>query len=475
MKAVTGPIYEEVKIDAAPIDLARVLHHREGFAFLDSSQVSPEYGRYSLMAWEPSLVFEIHREGCRLLRKRKWTSLPGPHFSVLRELLESRKLRLPDDPPVPFAGGAIGFLSYELKDLIEEIPSRARDDMELPLARLAFFDDMMVYDHIKTSWVLIRVGDLRSPTHVRRLEEELKRALERGGQGEEPPRVIGATLATGATFAQWNLSRRQYMECVEKALEHILDGNVYQVNLSRRFTSPIPDDAFRVYERLRRITPSRYGSYLNVGDFQIAGASPELFLRKKGRNLMTCPIKGTRPRGRDREEDADNLAELLACEKDRAELSMIVDLERNDLGRVCEYGTVRVADHRYVDELPTVFHTVSRVEGIMREGLDAVDLLLATFPGGSITGAPKIRAMELIDELEPVRRGVYTGAVGYWDNCGDLALNIAIRTMVIRGATAGFHVGAGIVADSDPAAEFEETGDKARAMIQALKPEGAGS
>jgi para-aminobenzoate synthetase component 1 len=261
-----------------------------------------------------------------------------------------------------------------------------------------------------------------------------------------------------------NLSRVAYIEAVERARQYIAAGDVFQVNLSQRFTAPLREDPAAIYERLQRQSPALYGAYLDHGDYALIGNSPELFLRveREGgrRRATTRPIKGTRASG-------DGMAQQLRdSEKDQAELNMIIDLERNDLGRVCEIGSVRVTQPRSVEAHPTVLHTAATVEGLLREDVTFVDLLRATFPGGSITGAPKIRAMEIIDQLEPHRRGPYCGAIGYLGGDGTIEFNVAIRTMIVRDGFVYVTVGGGIVADSDPAAEDDETIVKARAMFE---------
>jgi para-aminobenzoate synthetase component 1 len=257
---------------------------------------------------------------------------------------------------------------------------------------------------------------------------------------------------------------------VERALEHIRAGDIYQVNLAQRFTVPLAESAETLYHRLRAANPAPFAAFLDAGEFQVVSASPERFLLydPATRRVETRPIKGTRPRGATPAADARLRAELLASQKDAAELVMIVDLERNDLGRVCEYGTVRVPDLRRVEAYPTVFHTVATVEGQLHEGRTVPGLIRATFPGGSITGAPKIRAMQIIEELEGLRRHVYCGAIGYLGFDGRVDLNIAIRTITVKDGRAYFHAGGGIVADSTPEGEYEETLHKARALAEAV-------
>jgi para-aminobenzoate synthetase component 1 len=265
-----------------------------------------------------------------------------------------------------------------------------------------------------------------------------------------------------------NFTRDEYLQAVENAIEYIANGDIFQVNLSQRFSVDLAVDPYELYLRLRSISPAPFACYLNFGEVTVASASPERFLHLDGNTVETRPMKGTRPRGQSPAEDDVLGVELLKSEKDRAENIMIVDLERNDLGKVCEYGSVQVSDLCKLEKYATVFQLTSSVTGKLREDKDRIDLLKAAFPGGSITGAPKVRAMEIIDELEPTRRGIYTGSVGYLGFDGCMDLNIVIRTFVIKGGKVYFQVGGGIVSDSDPEAEYQETLDKARALMAAL-------
>jgi len=266
-----------------------------------------------------------------------------------------------------------------------------------------------------------------------------------------------------------NFSREEYLKAVAVAREYICAGDIFQVNLSQRFAADLSIPPYELYQRLRRINPAPFASYLNFADVVVVGASPERFLKVSGDRVETRPIKGTRPRGKTETEDRALASELLSSVKDRAENVMIVDLERNDIGRVCRYGTVEVTELAILETFPTVFHLTSTVVGRLRPGKGRVDLLKATFPGGSITGAPKVRAMEIIDELEPTRRSVYTGSIGYLSFAGGMDLNIVIRTIIVKNGKAYFQVGGGIVYDSEPEAEYQETLDKGKALVQALR------
>ena len=327
----------------------------------------------------------------------------------------------------------IGYLSYDLGRLFERIPSGAVDDLGLPLFRFT----------------------LHRPEVVARSDDRLIVA------GDSEVRAEDAGLPS-STF-----SRMEYQAAVARAIEYIRAGDIFQVNLSQRFSLASDESARVIYQRLMNRSPAQYGALLEYGDFSLISNSPELFMRVTreadgGRRIMTRPIKGTRPHGAGMERE---LAESI---KDQAELNMIVDLERNDLGRVCEIGSVRVTHPRTIESHPTVFHGVATVEGMLREKVGLVELLRATFPGGSITGAPKIRAMEIIDQLEPVRRGPYSGAIGYLSAVGNIELNVAIRTMILKDGRVYVPVGGGVVADSTPAGEYAETLVKARAMFEAL-------
>ena len=322
-----------------------------------------------------------------------------------------------------FDGYAIGYFGYDLKNQIEKLPARAADDLGLPDCWFGFYPDVLV-----------------------------QRAA---------PAVPATTLPRPGRPPVADRQREPFLQAVRRAQEYIAAGDIYQVNLSQRFQCAVTADAPAIYLALRETNPAPYAAYLDIGDAQILSSSPECFLKISGRQVTTRPIKGTRPRSADP-------AELLRSPKDNAELLMITDLERNDLGKVCEFGSVRVTELRRVETYATVHHLVSTVTGTLRADVSHLDCVRACFPGGSITGAPKIRAMEIIDELEPVARGVYCGAIGYFGPGGESQFNIAIRTVVVKDGRATFHAGAGIVADSDPQAEYEETLAKAQGIFHAL-------
>lgn len=449
----------DIDLPHEPCRIAAAADSQNRVAFLESSQRGSPLGRHSILTWDPFGRFTASDEESVLEwngRTERWVVSP---LEGLRRALAVVRRGETVSHDVPAAGGAFGYFSYDLNRTIERVPDLSRDDLRMPLIDLSFYDWSLVYDHLREAWKLGVWGE-----GVKVWEERAARLAALAASAHD----IGALPDAPSADLVADTSADDYRDAVRRALTHIVDGDIYQVNLAVRFRVPWSGKPFDLFRRLRHFTPSRYGAYLDMGSTQIISASPELFLRRVAERVQTRPIKGTRRRTGDTERDAERLADLLSSAKERAELSMIVDLERNDLGRVCEYGSVEVSDHAYIDELPTVFHTVSTVDGRLRPDVDAAALLRATFPGGSITGAPKIRAMSIIEELEPVRRGPYTGAFGCLGFDGDLSLALAIRTIVLSGGEASFHAGSGIVAESDPDAEYEEVLDKARALILAV-------
>ncbi len=415
---------------AAMEAVVQACSQRYGF-WLDSALVDPQWGRTSLYGEDPFLVLRSKGRTVEVTGQGGSRRIEGSPFEVLRELLREQGLS-PE-------GGAVGYFAYDLKQHVEELPQRAEDDLALPDCYLCFYDRIVRYDARLTAPVPSRNGDKRAS------------------------RPDFADLRS--TFTP-----DAYRRVVERAKRYIYDGDIYQVNLSQRFAAPLRHDPFDLYLRLRQVNPAPFAAFLNFPEVQVLSASPERFLHfdPTSRRMQTRPIKGTRPRGQTAAADEALARELVNSEKDQAENVMIVDVERNDLGRVAEIGSVQVPHLAALESFATVFHLTSTVEAQLRDGCDVVDLLLATFPSGSITGAPKIRAMEIIDELEPTARSVYTGAIGYIGFDGSLDLNIAIRTMLVKGDTVYFQAGGGIVADSDPELEYQETLDKASALAQAV-------
>lgn len=371
------------------------------------------------------------------------------------------------DLPFPL-GGCFGYWGYDLKNFVEpHLPRRAANDLELPDCCIGFYDSLVAFDHwLGKTWVIstgLDVDGTRSEARAVRRLELWRARLERGSGAGREARVTNHESATAS-----NLSRSEFIGRVVRAQEYIRSGDIYQVNLSHRISVPLKGACWELFERLAAVSPAPFAAFLDCGEFQIASSSPEQFLRLSGTHIRTRPIKGTRPRANDPTRDAQLSYELQTSAKEISELVMITDLLRNDLGRVCEYGSVQVPDLARLEKFPQVQHLVSTVEGRLRPGVTHFSAFASCFPGGSITGAPKIRAMEIIDELEPVSRGPYTGALGYLGFNRESQLSIIIRTAVCKEGRAYFNVGAGIVADSNPEAEYEETLAKARGFFTAL-------
>jgi len=450
------------------VEIFDELAHRPYSCFLDSSLLMPRFGDHSFIGFDPYLVLTTKGHDA-VFRKRGGdeTLRRVNPFEALSTALKSRRLPVEARPPglPPFICGGIGYLAYELGRVIEKLPGTAADDLGLPEIAFCFFDRVITCDHTtgeKTLIVAVPVGEDPEPSIAESLSL-IEPGASNGANGGPRQAEPGTPLEFDSGF-----TREEYVEAVRKVKEYILAGDIYQANLSQRFSAPLVEPSWQLYRRLRRLNSAPFSAYLNLGGFAVASSSPERFLKVTGSRVETRPIKGTRPRSADPTEDARLADELLSSKKDRAELSMIVDLERNDLGRVCEYGSVEVEEHAVLESYATVHHLVSTVVGNLHEGRDMIDLLRATFPGGSITGAPKIRAMEIIDELEPTERSVYTGGIGYLGLDGNHDINVAIRTMIISGGRVYFQVGGGIVADSEPEAEYQETLDKGKAMFESV-------
>ncbi len=425
------------------------------YAMLLLSGGDLDCARYSLMGWDPFLVLRAKGERIFVGLDPEPALLTGNPFTVLAEVLG--ELALPGPPPVlPLAAGGLGFLAYDLKNHLERLPATALDDLRLPELVLAFPRRLLVHDRWEDRHFQVEVC----------FEDRAGRRLPPGEALPAGPRTVG-DYQVGPLAS--NFSRQAYLAAVARIREYIRQGDVYQVNLSQRFSFPLAGDPYALFLRLFGLNPAPFYAYLNCRDFVILSTSMERFLYRQGNYVETRPIKGTRPRGQTPAEDLANRRELAASPKDDAELSMIVDLLRNDLGKVCRPRSVKVKEHKRLEAYQNVYHLVSVVAGELAPDTGHVDLLKAAFPGGSITGCPKIRAMEIIDELEPQVRHVYTGAIGYLGLHRNLDLNVAIRTAVISGGMAHFSVGGGVVYDSEEAAEYEETLHKGRTLFRLLE------
>jgi para-aminobenzoate synthetase component 1 len=472
------PLVEEI---STPFSAAEVfsLFHREPFAFfLDSGMDPAKLGRYSFIGRDPFLVLKSRGQELTLLSEGREERRRGSPFRALGELLERYNLE-PGGAPTPLVGGAVGYLSYDLCHFIENVPGKAIDDLQLPECCLGFHDVVIAFDHLEQRMHIASSGfpeqdEGRRLTRARERLQQMKATLERHRRGlsrqsaQSNERRHSSLADHSGTPLRSNFTHDEYIRAVETTREYITSGEIYQVNLSQRFEGGLTTPPYDLYQRLRSINPAPFAAYLNCDEVTVLSASPERFLKLDGDRVETRPMKGTRPRGRSAAEDEALARELQDSVKDRAENVMIVDLERNDLGKVCGIGTVNVSELCTLEEYATVFQLTSCVEGQLADGRSRIDLLEACFPGGSITGAPKIRAMEIIDELEPTRRSIYTGSIGYLSFSGQMDLNIVIRTILVKNDRVYLQVGGGIVYDSEPEAEYQETLHKAKALFQAL-------
>lgn len=437
---------------------------------LDSSLNDNRLGRYSVVLSNPYLVFKSKNNIVEIIENGVSNIFHGNPLGHLRELLH--KYRTDAKSHLPCANGCCaGFFSYDLCRIIEKVPSLAKEEYDIPDIMQGFYNFAVIMDHQEGEVYVSAASVGRAPgkDDVDVLKSVVEYVKNKVINTKQPTKETApADKLHSDRSLKSDFTKETYCKIVEKAREYIRNGDIFQVNLSQRFRVKVNEKPFEIYNRLRNISPAPFSSYLDFGEVAVLSNSPERFIRIRDGIIETRPIKGTRPRGKSYEEDIKLREELLNSEKDRAELTMIVDLERNDLGRVCKIGSVNVERLFELEEYATVFHLVSTVAGKLKDDADIVDCIKATFPGGSITGAPKIRAMEIIDELEPCRRNIYTGAIGYigFDNTADL--NIAIRTIVVKNGEAFYNVGGGIVWDSVPEKEYQETLDKGMAMMKVL-------
>lgn len=456
------PVYKEIVADMeTPVSAFRKIAMPAGrqesdYSFLlESVEGGEKIARYSFLGTCP-----------------KSDVLSPKSFEEIRQILKRYKPVKVEGLP-RFSGGLVGYIGYDAVREIERIPDRNPDDLKLPLMQFLLADTLLAFDHIKHKILIISNAHVKgSPkkayreacARINALERKLKRTLKLGREEFEIP-----AHPISEPKVRSNLSKSEYEQMVRRAKGYIRAGDVIQVVLSQRFEAKCAAEPFDVYRVLRIINPSPYMYYIKLGGVRIIGSSPEVMVRLEKGIATLRPIAGTRPRGRSDEEDKKLAEELLASKKERAEHIMLVDLGRNDLGRVCDFGSVKVTEEMVIEKYSHVMHIVSNVTGKLKKGKDAVDLFRASFPAGTVSGAPKVRAMEIIDELEKTKRGLYAGSVGYFSFSGDLDSGIAIRTILIKGKQAYVQAGAGIVFDSVPAKEHQETINKARALLAAIE------
>lgn len=472
-------IVEELEASCAPGGIVELLSAQVEPAILESSALDETWGRYSIFACCPLDVLTL-REG--VLQNRDGKVLANGSKEIWAALARGFKAFDCDTASgrLPYAPGWIGYVGYEVGRHIERLPGQAVVDTALPDLRLAFYDSLLVHDNLKEKWTLVRLAADVPAIANSQTAEILRSILQKHNADstsstDTPIRCqqVDASVGRSCEDAKPNFTPDAYRDAVQRCVDYIAAGDIFQVNLSQRFSIDNAPAPASIYRALRKRNPAWYSAYLAFNEGQtpcaVVSSSPELFLRLRDGKVVTRPIKGTRRRIGDPKADALAQSDLLSNPKDNAELAMIVDLLRNDLGRVCDYRTVRVVDPARLETHPTVFHLTATVEGTLAPGVGPAQLLRATFPGGSITGAPKIRAMEIIDQLEPCGRGVYTGCIGHVGVNGGCEWNIVIRTVICSGDKAYVQVGGGIVADSTPDGEYNETLDKARAILEAIE------
>lgn len=465
------PVYDTFTADLlTPVGAYLRIARDARYAFLlESVEGGETIARYTFVGANPAEVFRARGRNCTIETGGKRKKFEANPIEELRRLtLRFKPARVPGLPPL--ISGAIGYCAYDMVRLIENIPATGRDDMGLDDCVMMFYLGILAFDHVQHRVWITRNVFTEGSGHLRKKYDDAVREITRTRHilDSQLPAKLRSKATTEVNIRS-NMRRAQFMAGVRKAKEYIRAGDVFQVVPSQRFSAKITAEPFDIYRALRVVNPSPYMYFLRLGDVSVVGSSPEMLVKVQERDVFYRPIAGTLPRGRGEQQDRELEAKLLADPKERAEHIMLVDLGRNDLGRVCEYGSVKVERLMFVERYSHVMHLVSTLRGKLREGLDCFDALMACFPAGTLSGAPKIRAMQIIDELEPTRRGTYGGAILYLDFSGNVDSCIALRTLVAKDGRAYIQAGAGIVADSVPEKEYAETVNKARAVITALK------
>jgi len=472
-EATLVPVAKTVAADLrTPVSAFLSIAAAEPNAFLlESVEGGEKVGRYTFLGARPYMTLRAQGSRITLEQGEKKREFEGNIFQTLDGLLrEHRPASVPGLPP--FTGGAVGFFSHDAVRQLEKLPNLAKDDLHLPDGVFMFFDRLLAFDHVRHEIYIVAIADVRKQSPKRawdiamrdiaRIEKQLAAPLPR-------KYLVQAKAKAGKTKIGISVSRNQFIRTVEKIKEYIAAGDVFQTVPSLRLEMEPGVAPLDIYRALRRVNPSPYMYFLRMGEMTVLGSSPEMLVRVSQRKLEYRPIAGTRRRGRDEADDQRLENELRHDEKERAEHVMLVDLGRNDVGRVSDFGSVKVRELMFVERYSHVMHLVSAIEGTLRKDLTAVDALAACFPAGTLTGAPKVRALEILEELEPIRRGIYGGSVLYADFAGNLDSCIAIRTMLMKGKKAWVQAGAGVVADSIPESEYEECLNKAQALVRAVE------
>ena len=469
------PVYRRLLSDAlTPVTAFHLLDRGEHACLFESVVGGEKVGRYSFLAFEP--FWELAARGTQVTVRgdggTKQFEAADPLDELRRRLSAFKAVHLPELPP--FEGGAIGYAGYDVVRYVENLPNAPNDDRGLPDLSFAFYDRMVVFDNVSKTLFVIAMARLDKTGGDARAayDDACRRVDELAERLSQPTKLPPADIATaGAPSIAWesNLQQREYEDAVRKCVEYIRAGDIFQVVISQRLALDLGCDPFEVYRTLRVVNPSPFMFFLRTPEVTLVGSSPEIMCRVVDRQVTVRPLAGTRPRGKTEEEDRRLAEELLADPKERAEHVMLVDLGRNDVGRVAKFGTVKVSDVMVIERYSHVMHITSNVTAALAEKYDAFDALKACLPAGTVSGAPKVRAMQIIDELEPHRRGPYAGAVGYIDYAGNMDTCIALRTLVVQGEKAYIQAGAGIVADSVPESEYQETLNKARGLLKAVE------
>ncbi|MBI4974639.1 MAG: anthranilate synthase component I [Candidatus Omnitrophica bacterium] len=468
------PVYKEILADfETPLSAFTKIDGGSYSFLLESVEGGERIARYSFLGSSPSLIFSSKRNRISLTEGRilkNYTTNRDP-IEELKDILKKYKFVKVKGLP-RFSGGLVGFLGYDMVRYIERIPDKNPDDLKLPDSIFMLTDTLLIFDHVDHAIKVVSNAHVKGDPSksydeaVRKIDGIIEN-FKIGGPKDTIPHLV--MRRASPLRLRSNYTKTEYENAVRVAKEYVKKGDVIQVVLSQRLQAPISSHPFQIYRALRSINPSPYMYYLKLGDFSLVCSSPEIMVRCEEGRVELRPIAGTRPRGGSEAEDAKLIKDLLSDPKERAEHIMLVDLGRNDIGRVCEYKTVKVSELMTIEKYSHVMHIVSDVSGILKKGKDIFDVVRASFPAGTVTGAPKVRAMEIIDELENVRRGPYAGSVGYFSFSGNLDSCITIRTILVKGKTAYIQAGAGIVADSKPDREYQETMNKAKALVRAIE------
>ena len=446
-----GLIKIEFNSELNAFEVYNLFKNQTDTILLDSSKEDKNLSKYSFIGINPFLRFEVKNEKAYI----NDNIIEGEPFKVLENLIYEYKNDIQDI--IPFLSGAIGYISYDAGRLLEELPNTSKEDFNIPDMRFIFYKNIIIFDLINDKKYITDLDGNIENIHI------LLKVID---SGEKIHDEIVREKSENNFYS--NFIKEDYKKAVTRLKEYIVSGDVYIANMTQRFWCYNEDDSFNIYKKLRSINKAPFSAYLNFEDFQIISSSPERFVQVFNNKAHTRPIKGTRPRGNNVEEDEKNKLELIDSEKDKAELLMVVDLERNDFSKVCKPHTVKVTENFKLEEYATVFHLVSTVEGKLKDNVSSVRCIKECFPGGSITGTPKIRAMEIIEELEGIKRNIYTGSIGYFDFRGNCDFNIVIRTIIKKDNKAYFGVGGGITYDSIEEDEYNETLDKAKALMRVL-------